>query len=154
MEAGKLLIRNETISTPVPNDEPKLNSDDAYVCNICPYPVKILKIDDNKSTVSFKCLNPKEKRAEKTIKINEYLDSMRKYTYLYHECSLCNKKQCELKNTSIFSYCIKCDKIICSDCIDKHLEINENNHHKLNKEYIIKNTERNIKCSLHPIEEN
>ena len=152
MEDWEMLFKDEISSTPTPNDELKLEVVDDYVCNTCPYPVEILKVDDNINTVTFKCLNPKENGVEKTIQINEYLDSMKKNTYLYNKCSLCNKKQNESKN--IFSYCIKCSKIICSDCIDKHLKINEKNNHDLNKEYIIKSNEKNIKCLLHPIEKN
>ena len=35
---------------------------------------------------------PQKFKNEKTIKISEYLDSMRKYTYLNSECYLCHKK--------------------------------------------------------------
>ena len=152
MEAQPILIRDEEEITPTINDE--LNIDDSYGCTTCPYPVEIFKINDKENTITFKCLNPKEKKPPKTIAINEYLDSMRKNTYLFSECSLCHKKQNEFKNTSIFSYCIKCDKVICPDCISKHLEMNDKNHPDLNKEYIIKNNEKDIKCLLHPKEKN
>ena len=154
MQEGMILFRDETNATPAEFNETKLDTNDAYSCNSCPYPVEILKIDDTKNTLTFKCLNPKEKEEVKTIKIDEYLDSMKKQTYSYAECSLCNKKQNEFKNIPIFSYCLKCDAIICSDCIDKHLEINKKNHHDLNKGYIIKNNEKSIKCLLHPLEKN
>ena len=150
MEARTTLTKGEVI----PNDDPKLNSDDSYGCTTCSYPVEILKFEEDKNTVIFKCLNPKGKNFEKTIQINEFLNSMRKYTYLYSECSVCNKKQNASKNVIIFLYCIKCETIICTDCIDKHLKMNERNHHDLNKKYIIKYKEKNIKCLLHPIEKN
>ena len=51
-------------------------------------------------------------------------------------------------------YCIKCDKIFCSNCILKHLKINDKNQTNLNKGYIIKNNEKFIKCLLHLKEKN
>ena len=154
MEDRVILIRDEKKLTPTKNDVQKLSTDDTYAYTSCPLPIEILKIDDKENTLTFKLLNQKDKKIEKTIKINEYLNSMKNYTYLYSECSLCHKKQNEFKNIPTFSYCIKCNIIICSDCINKHLKINEKNHHILNKEYIIKNNEKNIKCLLHPKEKN
>ena len=150
MENDRISIRNDETAAPKPKDNIILRSDDAYNCSTCPYPVEILKIDDEKNTITFKCLNPKEKQILKTIPINEYLNSMRKYTYLYSMCSLCQKKQNEFEYDSIFSYCIKCQKIFCSDCIKKHLKKNKKNH----PEYIIKNNEKNVKCFSHPQEKN
>ena len=147
------LIRDEK-AEPFSNDGSKLKLYYAYTCNICSYPVDILKIDDKLNTVTFKCLNPKEKNNLKTIPIGEYLNLMKKYTYLYNKCSIYNKNHIKFKDNSIFTYYIKCDEIICSDCIPKHLETNKKNHHALNTEYIIKNNEKSIKCLLHPKEKN
>ena len=154
METKPSLIRDEEMAAPILNDNKKLGIDDSYGCTTCSYSVEILKIDDEENTITYKCLNPKENETEKTIPISEYLDSMRKYTYLYSECSLCHKKQNEFKDIPIFSYCIKCDKVICSNCISKHLKLNEKNHPDLNTEYIIKNNEKSVKCLLHPNKEN
>ena len=154
MEVGLISIRDEVAATPVLNDDPQLVTDDVYACTSCLYPVEILKIDDKENTTTFNCLNPNEKKPTKTIQISEYLDSIKKNTYLYSECSLCNRKQNEFKDNPIFSYCIKCDTVICSDCMDKHLKVNGKNHHEFNSEYIIKNNERSIKCLLHPKEKN
>ena len=149
-----VLIRDGEVSTLFPNDFSKLGADDSYVCTTCSYPVEILKIDDEKNTVTFKCLNTKKNEKEQTIQISEYLNMMKNHTYLNSECSLCHKKQNEFKNVPIYSYCIKCDAIICSNCITKHLKMNNKNHPYLNKEYIIKNNERSIKCLFHPKEKN
>ena len=65
-----------------------------------------------------------------------------------------HKKQNEFKNVPIYLYCIKCDKVICSNCIPKHLKINDKNQPNLNKGYIIKNNEKFIKCLLHLKEKN
>ena len=142
------------METPAPSVGSKLNLDDSYVCNTCPYPIEILKINDKENTITFKCLNPKEKGTEKTIHIREYIDSIKKYTYLYSKCSLCGKEQNEFKDIPIFSYCIKCDATICHVCIDKHLKTNEKNHPFSSKKFITKNNEKNVKCLLHPTEKN
>ena len=154
MDDDVILVKNETDEAHTQNDAQKLGIDDAYSCTNCSYPVEILKIDDKENTLTFKCLNPKEKEVEKTIQISEYLDLMKKNTYLYVECSLCHKKQNKFKDVQIFSYCIKCDTIVCSDCVDKHLETNEKNHPYLDGEYIIKINEKSNKCLLHPKEKN
>ena len=56
-----------------------------------------------------------------------------------------HKKQNEFKNVPIYLYCIKCDKIICSNYLLNHLEINGKNHPVFNTENIIKNNEKFIK---------
>ena len=63
-------------------------------------------------------------------------------------------KQNEFKNVPIYLYCIKCDKIICSNYLLNHLEINGKNHLVFNTEYIIKNNEKLIKCLLNLKEKN
>ena len=153
MDNIRISIRVEEATATVPIDNSKLVTDDLYFCNICRYPMEILEINDKENTLTFKYLNKNENKAEQTMQVSEYLDLMKKFSYFYCECSLCNKKKNELENL-IFLYCIKCDKIICSDCIDKHLKTNKKNHPDSNTEYIIKNNEKNIKCLLHPKEKN
>ena len=140
----------EAAAAPIVNDEPN----DAYACISCSYPIEILRINDSDNTITFKCLNPNDKEALKTLSISEYLDSMKKYTYLYNECSLCHNKQNEFKDAPIFLYCIKCNAIICPECTEKHLNLNVKNHPNLSSKYLIKNNEKNIKCLLHPKEKN
>ena len=65
-----------------------------------------------------------------------------------------HKKQNDFKNVPIYLYCIKCEKIICSNYLLNHLEINGKNHPVFNSEYIIKNNEKFIKCLLHLKEKN
>ena len=51
-----------------------------------------MKINDERNTVTLKCcLNPKKIENAKIIQISEYLDSIRKYTYLNSECFIKNK---------------------------------------------------------------
>ena len=146
-------IKNEVDETTTQSDTQNIGADE-YSHIDYPYPVEILKIDDKENTLTLKYLNTKEKDEIKSIQISKYLDLMKKYTFFYDECSLCHKKQNEFKNIQILSYCFKCESIICSDCIDKHLKINKRNHHDLNNEFIIKINEKSIKCLIHPKEKN
>ena len=154
MEDKLISAEDENEVAPSPNDDSKLILNDVNICSTFSYPVEIFKIDDKENAVTYKFLHPKKKEEKKTISINAYLDLIRKHNYLTNECSLCYKKQIEFKNSPIFSYCTKCEAVVCSSCIDKHLKINLKNHKDLNAEYIIKNSEKSIKCLLHPKEKN
>ena len=147
---------HEEPETPDPVDDelPLIEVDDSYTCTSCSSSVEILEINDKENTITFKCLNKSQNHNTRTIPINEYINSMKKYNHLHNECSICFIKQDNFKDIPIFSYCIKCDKIICTDCINDHLKKNEINHPNLNKEYIIKNNEKEIKCWLHPSQKN
>ena len=149
-------IRDEEPAAPMMNNPLILGSNDCYTCTSCPCSVEILSINDKENTLTFKCLNPIEEKNHniQTIQISEYINLIKKYTYLYSECSICKKLQNQSKDIPIFSYCIKCDKVICNDCINEHLQSNEKNHQNMSKEYIIKNNEKNIKCLEHPTEKN
>ena len=131
---------------------PILSINDCYTCVACSSPVEILAINEKENTLTFKCLNPitKNNHNVQTVSINEYINKMEKYTYLYSECSICKKFQNQSRDIPIFSYCIKCDKIICNDCINDHLKLNKGNHQNMNKEFIIKNNEKGIQCLIHP----
>ena len=102
METNMIFIWDEETTIPIPNDSPKLNTNDSYVCTTFPFAIEIFRIDDEKNTVTFKCLNPKKNETFKTISISEYLDSMRKYTYLYSECSLYIQNKINLKILQFF----------------------------------------------------
>ena len=149
-------IHDEEIATPMISDSLILVNEVCYNCTKCSFSIEIISINDKENILTFKCLNPieKENHNTQTISISEYINSMKKYTYLFSECYICNKLQNQSKNIPIFSYCIKCDKIICDNCINKHLELNEKNHKNMSKKFIIKNNEKGIKCLLHPTERN
>ena len=57
----------------------------------------------------------------------------------------------ENKDIPIFSYCIRCQQIICcnQECINKHFNNNKVNHENNSNEYFIDNNKRGIKCILH-----
>ena len=110
----------EEPETPMINDFSKEGGNDCYTCAECSSPVEILSINDKDCSLTYKCLNPKEKENHKiqTIPISEYIHSIKKFTYMSSECYLCKKLQEESKNIPVFSYCIKCDKTICNECIE------------------------------------
>ena len=149
-------INDEGPATPMMVIFSSLGHNDCYTCTSCPCSIEILSINDIQNILTFKCLNPNERRNHKiqTIPISEYINSMKKYTYIYSKCCICQKLQNSSNDVPIFSYCIKCDKIICNDCINEHLQLNEENHPNMSKEYIIKNNEKGIRCFKHPKEKN
>ena len=92
-----------------------------------------MEIDNEEKKIKFKCMNnDKEKNHNIQIMlINEYIKEMEKYTFLYDECSICHKKQNSNKNLSIFKYCTKCNLILCSTCLEKHIKNNNKEEHLL-----------------------
>jgi hypothetical protein len=92
-------------------------------------------------------MNKKEQHYIQKMEIQEYIEKMQKNTYFYEECSICRKQQNLVEDKEIFKYCIKCQKTVCHDCINKHLQ-NNNSH------FFIFNNEKNIKCLFHPNEKN
>ena len=80
------------------------------------------------------------------MSIKEYINLMKKNTYLFSKCSICGLEQNKTEGIRIFSYCIKCDEIICSECVSKHIEKDNEKHPNLRDTFIIKNNERGIKC--------
>ena len=135
-------------------EESNLNEDDdCYACTTCSFPVEIYEINDSNYSITLKCLNPNKEEPTKIIPIDHYLKEMKKNTYLYIECSLCQKKQNEFQDKQ-FLYCIICDSVFCPDCKKNHLESNKKNHPDSNSESIIKNNRKNVRCLLHHKEKN
>ena len=48
MEHNIIFMRDEETTIPIPNDSPKLNTNDSYVCTSCPFPIEIFRIGDEK----------------------------------------------------------------------------------------------------------
>ena len=132
------------------------NDDNIYACTDYSYDIEILKIDENNNTITFNITNSIKNINQKLIKmpIKEYINLMEKNTYLSSKCSICGLGQNEKEGIPIFSYCIKCDEIICSECVSKHIEKNKEKHPNSSDIFIIQNNERGIKCLLHPTENN
>ena len=39
METNMIFMRDEETTIPIPNDSPKLNTNDSYVCTTFPFPI-------------------------------------------------------------------------------------------------------------------
>jgi len=122
--------------TPELKDENKLKENESYTCTKCSSLIEIISLDDINNIISFKCPS----HGTNTMTIKEYLDDMKKNTFLYSACSSCKKKQNEINNNEIFKYCTNCKIIICNNCI-----INHDKEH-----YIINNNKNLTVCPLHP----
>ena len=88
-------IRDEEPATPMMQNSLLPSNNDCYTCSACTSSIEILSINDKENSLTFRCLNPIEKNNHniKTIPIEKYINSMKKYTYLCSECSLCKKLQ-------------------------------------------------------------
>ena len=53
----------------IPNLVLKLNTDDSYVCTTFQFQIEIFRIDDEKNTLAFKCLNAKKIKPKKQSKL-------------------------------------------------------------------------------------
>ena len=133
---------NSINPSPTPNgeEESRLQEDACYSCIECTSVIEILDLDEENNILSFKC--PKDGLI--TIPIKEYLENMKKNTFLCIKCSSCKVQQNEINNNDIFKYCFDCKKHICIKCCLSH-----HSNHK-----IIGNDELNIKCSKHPDNKN
>ena len=128
-------IEPETL-TPVPKEENELKDNQSYSCTECSSLIEITSLDEINNILSFKCPT----HGTKTMTIKEYLEDMKKNTFLYSICSLCKKKQNEINNDEIFNYCTNCKLIICNSC-----KMNHDKGHN-----IIKNNKNLTICPLHP----
>ena len=100
-----------------------ITNDIYYNCTECPNLIEIMLIDEDKSSIKFKCTN-KEKSHEKEMPIKEYLEKMKKN----------NKKKiyediCHIHNIKYENYCFNCFSNICKECLKSGDHIN---HNKIN----------------------
>ena len=126
-------IRKELIT---PGGESELDEKESYTCTECSSNIEITSLDEINNIISFKC----HLHGSKAMTIKDYLENMKKNTYLYNKCNSCGKIQNQINNNDIFNYCTNCKTIICNNCILNH----DKNHLK------IKTNEIMTKCSFHP----
>ena len=115
-------------------NEPKENQ--SYSCTDCPRVIEIISLDEVNNTLLFKCPSC----GQKEMSIKDYLNNMKKNTYLYSACSSCKKNQNEVNNNEIFNYCTLCKIVLCNSCIANH----DNGHYKIENNKILTN------CLIHP----
>ena len=128
----------EIIQIKTQNNNEDCNSDDSYTCSECQSNIEILSINNESNEIEFKC----PVHGKLYLSINEYLEKMKKNTYLFFNCSNCKKSQKEFNG--IFKYCLDCKKVFCNLCVKSH--INNNEEHR-----IINTNEINNKCASHNI---
>ena len=125
-----------TQEAPTPKGENELKENTSYLCTESTSNIEILSLDEINNIISFKCPS----HGTRSMKIEEYLNNMKKNTFLYNKCSKCQKQQNEINNSEIFNFCTNCNLIICNKCIFEH----DKTH------FLIKNNKRLTKCILHP----
>ena len=64
-----IFIKDEETAMHFPNLFPKLNTDDSSVCATFQFPIEIFRIDAEKNTLTFKCLNSKKIKPKKQSKL-------------------------------------------------------------------------------------
>ena len=69
METNMIFIKDEKTAMHIPNLVPKLNTDNSSVCATFQFPIEIFRIDAEKSTLIFKCLNVKKIKPKKQPKL-------------------------------------------------------------------------------------
>ena len=147
---GKIIEKQEINILPAPApiiDKESLIDKEYYSCPQCSSNIEILSIDDKEFEIIFKCLNEDEKSNHKMqkMKINEYIKKIEKNSILINECSICKKNRYSVTNFPTFKYCINCKLVLCYECGEDHINKSNNSGH-----YLINNNEKNIKCLIHP----
>ena len=116
----KDIIKNEKDncidSPPPPIQKAELKDNLGYNCTECSSLIEIISIDEE--NIDFKCLNNHNKK----LKINFYLEQMKKYS---NNKNLNNK--CEKHNYKEYIiYCFDCKYHICNDCLKSKEHKNHN----------------------------
>ena len=94
----------------------EIKENQSYSCTECSLVIEIISLDDINNILSFKC----PKHGQKEMAIKDYLNNMKKNTFLYSICSSCKKNQNEVNNNEIFNYCTKCELVLCNNCLVNH----------------------------------
>ena len=91
-----------------------------YYYTICPHccsSIEILLINENNSSIEYKCLKENKKY---TQSIKEYLEKIK-------ECRINNineLKYCKVHNNNYVSYCYECNIHLCDECLKSRKHIN------------------------------
>ena len=81
-------------------------------CNL----ISLLKLnyEEGKPKINYSC----ENNHKGDISLEEYLQKYNTYSLSRQDCSECKKKQNEVKGE--FSFCSKCNKFLCNNCVVNH----------------------------------
>ena len=89
-----------------------------YNCSECASPIEILSINENESTIEFKCINNNHKIK---MAIKEYINKMKAFSEKNINDNICN-----IHNKINKCYCLDCKKHICEECLKSRMHINHN----------------------------
>ena len=73
-----------------------------------------LNYKEGKPMINYEC----ENNHKGNISLEEYMKVFNKYALTKQNCDECNKSQKEIKTD--FLYCNKCNKFLCTICLEKH----------------------------------
>ena len=110
---------------PAPEEIEEIINNQYYNCSECSSIIEILSLNENNNIIEFKCINKNHNNSKKIMEINEYLDKMK----VYNKENII-KDICETHNNNKYtSYCFKCNKHLCNDCLKtrKHIDHLKNN---------------------------
>ena len=118
-----------------------------YNCTQCPSPIEILSINENESTIEFKCINYNHKIE---MPIKEYINKMKVFNN-----KIINDEICNNHNKKYKCYCVDCKKHICKECLKSKEHISHNKYNLIEfqpNENQLKEIQYNIKYCDNQIE--
>jgi len=129
-------IENNSSEAPLPTpkegETEEIKNNNFTICPDCGSPIEILSINENNSSIDYKCLNEKNKHTDKsklTISISAYLENIKKL----EENKIDElKDKCHIENHNLnnyVSYCLDCKCHLCVECLKTREHIN---HRKSN----------------------
>ena len=133
-EIQKIEINSSEAPLPTPKEgeTEEIKNNNFTICPDCGSPIEILSINENNSSIDYKCLNEKNKHTDKaklTISISAYLENIKKL----EENKIDElKDKCHIENHNLnkyVSYCLDCKCHLCVECLKTREHIN---HRKSN----------------------
>ena len=118
-----------------------------YNCAECSSPIEILSINENESTIEFKCINSNH-RIKMTLK--EYINKMKVF-----KNNNINDEICKIHNKKYECYCLDCKKHLCKECLKSKEHISHNKCNLIEfqpNENQLKEIQNNIKYYENQIE--
>ena len=95
----------------------ELSNDNLTICPHCCYSIEIILINENNSTIEYKCLKDNKKY---TQTINEYLENIKERRIK----NINELKYCKDHLNNFMSYCFECKKHLCDKCLKSRKHIN------------------------------
>jgi len=131
MSNQKIENTSSLVPLPTPSESgetEELLNNNYTICPDCGSSIEILSINENNSSIEYKCLNEKKKHIEKTnfIKtIEEYLEKIKENKDNRIDEI---KDKCHIENHNLnkyVSYCLECRCHLCDECLKTKEHINQ-----------------------------